>query len=110
MFIIIIYILFYLNHQGEQRGVMAKKIAIIVRDRKEETLRMAVGATLANDKVDVFIMDEKLETDYDLSVNLEMLTDLKARIFTNNQDNPFDQKKTREIARMLTEYDIVIPY
>ncbi len=89
---------------------MAKKIAILVRDRIQETLRMAVGATLANDNVDVFIMDEKLETDYDLSVNLEMLSDLKARIFTNNPDNPFDQKTTGEIARMLTEYDIVIPY
>ncbi|MDH4028558.1 MAG: hypothetical protein OEU95_06995 [Nitrospirota bacterium] len=89
---------------------MIKKIAIIVRDRKDEALRMAVGATLSNDKVDVFIMDEKLETDYDTSVNLQMLSDLNARIFSNNPDNPFEQRTTAEIAKMLTGYDVVIPY
>ena len=90
--------------------IMAKKIAILIRDRKEEAFRMAVGATLANDSVDVFVMDEKLETDYDMSVNLEMLTDLKARIFSNCPENPFEQKSTEDIAAMLTEYDVVIPY
>ena len=89
---------------------MAKKIAIIVRDRKQEALRMAVGATLANDEVNVFIMDEKLETDYDISVNIQMLADLKAGVFTNVPENQFEQKTTEEIARMLTECDVIIPY
>ena len=89
---------------------MPKKIAIVVTDRKHEALRMAVGATLANDEVSVFIMDEKLETDYDINVNLEMLSDLNASIFTNNRENPFEQKTIEDIARMLPEYDVVIPY
>jgi hypothetical protein len=89
---------------------MAKKIAIIVTDRKHEALRMAVGATLANDEVSVFIMDEKLEADYDMNVNLEMLSDLKVSIFTNNSENPFEQKTIEDIALMLPEYDVVIPY
>ncbi len=89
---------------------MVKKIAILVTDRKHEALRMAVGATLSNDEVNVFIMDEKLETDYDLSINLEMLSDLKVKIFSNNPDNQFEHKTTGEISSMLTEYDIVIPY
>lgn len=89
---------------------MVKKIAIIIRDRKDEALRMAVGATLSNDYVSVFIMDEKLETDYDTSVNLQMLSDLKVKIFSNNPENPFEQKNTEEIAAMLTEYDVIIPY
>ncbi len=89
---------------------MPKKIAIVVTDRKHEALRMAVGATLANDEVSVFIMDEKLETDYDINVNLEMLSDLKVSIFTNNRENPFEQKTIEDIARMLPEYDVVIPY
>ncbi|MBI5665049.1 MAG: hypothetical protein HZC49_08215 [Nitrospirae bacterium] len=89
---------------------MKKKIAIIVRDRKSEALRMAVGATLSNDEVSVFIMDDKLEMDDDTSVNIEMLSDLKAKIFSNNPENPFEQKTTEEIARMLSEYDVVIPY
>ncbi|MBI5408701.1 MAG: hypothetical protein HZA14_04985 [Nitrospirae bacterium] len=89
---------------------MTKKIAVIVRDRKHEALRMAVGATLSNDKVDVFIMNAKLETDDEISVNLEMLRDLKVNIFSNNPQNEFEHKTTEEIARLLPEYDVVIPY
>ncbi len=89
---------------------MAKRIAIIVRGRKHEALRMAVGATLSNDEVSVFIMDDKLETDDDLDVNLQMLSDLKVNIFTNNPENLFEQKTTEDIAHMLTEYDVVVPY
>ncbi len=89
---------------------MKKKIAVLVRDRKHEALRMAVGATLANDEVTVFIMDAALETDDEIDVNLEMLSDLKVKLFTNNQGNPFTQKTTEDIAHMLSEYDVVIPY
>lgn len=89
---------------------MAKKIAILIRDRKEEALRMAVGATLSNDKVDVFVMDDKLEMDYDTEVNLQMLSDLNVNVFSNNPDNPFEQKSIEDIARMLSDYDIVVPY
>ncbi len=89
---------------------MAKRIAIIVRGRKHEALRMAVGATLSNDEVSVFIMDDKLETDDDIDVNLQMLSDLKVNIFTNNPENLFEQKTTEDIAHMLTEYDVIVPY
>ena len=89
---------------------MAKKIAILVRDRKHEALRMAVGATLLNDKVSVFVMDDKLESDYDLDTNVQMLGDLNVKIYSNNPENKFDQKSDEEIAGMLTEYDVVIPY
>lgn len=89
---------------------MKKKIAILIRDRKAEALRMAVGATLSSDDVSVFIMDDKLEIDDDIDINIEMLSDLKAKIYSNNPENPFDQKTTAEIALMLSEYDVVIPY
>jgi len=89
---------------------MKKKIAILVRDRKAEALRMAVGATLSNDDVSVFVMDDKLEIDDDAEVNIEMLSDLNAKIFSNHPGNPFEQKTTAEIALMLSEYDVVIPY
>lgn len=89
---------------------MKKKIAVLVRDRKSEALRMAVGATLSNDDVSVFIIDDKLDIDDDTEVNLQMLSDLKAKIFSNNPENPFEQKTTAEIALMLSEYDVVIPY
>ncbi|MBI4848142.1 MAG: hypothetical protein HY808_06125 [Nitrospirae bacterium] len=89
---------------------MAKKIAVLVRDRKPEALRMAVGATLANDQVTVFVMDDELEEDDEISLNLEMLSSLRARIISNNKKNNFEQKTTEEIAAMLAEYDVIIPY
>ncbi len=89
---------------------MKKKIAVLVRDRKHEALRIAVGATLADDEMNIFIMDEKLEVNDKISANLEALESLNVRIFSNNPDNKFEQKTTEEIARMLPEYDVVIPY
>ncbi len=89
---------------------MTKKIAVLVRDRKHEALRMAVGATLMNDIVHVFVMNEKLENDEETETNLQMLEDLKARVFSNNPENEFEQKTIEEIAVMLTDYDVVVPY
>ncbi len=89
---------------------MAKKVAILVRDRQGEALRMAVGATLADDLVNVFIMDKKIEHNDDVDLNLETLPDLDVKIYSNNPDNPYEQKSTEEIARMLPEYDIIVPY
>ena len=89
---------------------MAKKVAILVRNREGEALRMAVGATLADDEINVFIMDKKIEHNEANDLNLETLTDLDVKIFSNNPANPYTQKSTEEIARMLSEYDVIIPY
>lgn len=90
---------------------MAKKrIAILVRDRKSEALRMSVGLTLADDEVNVFVMDDKLVADENMELNIETLKDLDCRVFTNNPENPFEQMSTEEIAKALTGYDVVIPY
>ncbi len=89
---------------------MAKKIAVLVRDRRQEALRMAVGLTLADDEVNVFIMDEKLEPDEEMALNLETLGDLDCKIFSNNPENKFERMTTEEIARALPNYDVVIPY
>lgn len=89
---------------------MAKKIAVLVTGRKHEALRMAVGATLLNDEAHVFVMDEKLESDEDIEMNLQMLEDLKAGVYSNNSENGFEQKTTEEIAGMLTDCDVAVPY
>ncbi len=89
---------------------MKKKIAIVVRDRKHEALRMAVGATLADDEVNVFVMDDEILHDEEIDVNLQMLTDLGIPIYTNNAANPYEQKSTDEIGIMLGNFDAVIPY
>ncbi len=89
---------------------MKKKIAILIRDRQHEALRMAVGATLSNDEVNVFIIDHKLEADEEIETNIQMLSDLKAKVFSDNPKNMVEQKSIEDIAGMLPEYDVVIPY
>lgn len=89
---------------------MAKKIAVLVRDRKAEALRMAVGLTLADDEVNVFVIDKKLESDENIDLNVETLGDMDAKIFSNNPENKFEQMTTEQIARALTGYDVIIPY
>ncbi len=89
---------------------MAKKIAVVVRERQAEALRMAVGLTLADDEVNVFVMDRKLESDEATDLNVETLGDMDAKIFTNNPENKFEQMTTEQIAKALAGYDVVIPY
>ncbi len=40
---------------------MAKRIAVLVRDRRGEALRMALGLTLMDDAVDVYLLDGRFE-------------------------------------------------
>ncbi|MEJ2696181.1 MAG: hypothetical protein P8013_05995 [Candidatus Sulfobium sp.] len=89
---------------------MKKKIAVLVRDRQGEALRMAVGLTLEDDEVNVFVMDDKLSDDEAIKVNLETLKDLDIRMYSNNPDNGLEVMNTEEIARALVNYDNVIPY
>lgn len=89
---------------------MAKKIAVLVRDRKHEALRMSVGLTLADDEVNVFLMDDKIVPDDEMSLNIETLGDMDVKIFTNNPENSYQQMSTEDIAKALAGYDVVIPY
>jgi hypothetical protein len=90
---------------------MAKKIAVVVRDRQAEAFRMAVGLTLEDDEVNVFVMDRKLDdSDEDLNLNIETCNDLDVKIYSNNPENNFEQMSTDDIARALVNYDSVLPY
>jgi hypothetical protein len=89
---------------------MTKKVAVLVRDRQNEALRMALGLTLADNSVSVFVMDTRLASDKNIELSVETLGDMNAKIYSNNPENGFTQMATEEIAQALTEYDIVIPY
>jgi len=89
---------------------MAKKVAVLVRDRQHEALRMALGLTLDDNAVSVFVMDRKLPSDENIDLSVENLGDMDAKIFSNNPENKFEQMTTEQIARTLTEYDAVISY
>ncbi len=88
-----------------------KKVAVVVRDRQDEALRMAVGLTIMVDHIDVFVLDRQVEKNEKNELNLETLKELGRPIYTNTEKNPeMEFLSTEEIARRLLEYDHVIPY
>ncbi len=90
---------------------MAKKIAILVRDRQGEGLRMGVGAMLADDLITVFVMDRKVEETDDNMMNLETMNDMDIKTYTNFKGNEnIEYLSTEEIAKKLLEFDTILPY
>ena len=90
---------------------MANRIAVLIRDRQEEGLRMAVGLTLKDDKVDVYVLDRGLEASENNSLNLETLELLESEVFTNVEgDDGLTFIPTEDLAEKLTGYNSVLPY
>jgi len=90
---------------------VAKKIAVVVRDRQSEALRMAVGMILLDDIIDVYVLDRKVEDNDQNNLNLETMGDLDISLYTNTKENGNMIKlTTREIADRLLDYDTVLMY
>jgi hypothetical protein len=87
-----------------------KKIAVIVRERQAEALRMAVGLAILN-SVDIYIMDRKLELTDEISLNLEMIREMRLGLYTNTPINEgVEYISTEALAKRLLEYDNILPY
>ena len=54
---------------------MAKKIAVLVRERQGEALRMAIGLTLRDDIVDVYVLDRPVDATEDNALSIELSFD-----------------------------------
>jgi hypothetical protein len=88
-----------------------KRIAVVVRDRQAEALRVAGGLTLADDAIEVFVLDRKLnKSDSEVAQPLELVTDLELKVYSNNAENGFTTISLEEMAKKLLEYDFVVPY
>ena len=88
-----------------------KKIAVIVRDRQGEALRVAGGLTLADDTIEVFILDRKLDkNDPEIAQPLELVNDLELKVYSNNAENGYTTITLDEMSKKLLEYDFVVPY
>ena len=90
---------------------MPKHIAVLVRDRQGEALRMSVGITLMDDIVDVYVLDRKVVDNEENAMNLEMIKDMELKVFTNFKDNAeLEFISTGDLARKLLTYDNILPY
>ncbi len=90
---------------------MVKKIAVLVRDRQSEALRMSLGLTLVDDIIDVYVLDGKLEGTEQDQLNLELMKEMEIKIYSNDQGNEgVEYLSTEEIAQKLLKYDHILPY
>ena len=88
-----------------------KKIAVIVRDRQGEALRVAGGLTLADDTIEVFILDRKLDKNNpEIAQPLELVTELDLKVYSNNAENGATTISLEEMAKKLLEYDFAVAY
>ena len=90
---------------------MSKKIAVLIRENQEEGFRMAVGAILLDDAVEVYVLDKMVEENESNKINLEALNDFDIPLFSNIKENKdLEYLSIEQIASKLTDYDLVIPY
>ncbi|GMR06010.1 MAG: hypothetical protein BMS9Abin25_0591 [Gammaproteobacteria bacterium] len=91
---------------------MVKKIAVLVRDRQGEALRMSLGLSLVDDIIDVYVLDGKLAGTEQDQLNLELMKELEIKIYSNYKkgNESMEYLSTEEIAQKLLEYDHVLPY
>lgn len=95
-----------------------KNIAVIIRERRSEALRMAIGLSILNN-VNIFLMDGKLNMTEDILMNLEMAKELRLKIYTNdlecfeqlkNINQDIEYQSTEDIAKKILEYDNILAY
>ncbi len=91
---------------------MAKKrIAVLVRDRQGEALRMSLGLLLLDDVVDVYVLDRELERTEENVLHLETMNEMDVKLYTNRvQSGGMEHLATEEVAQKLSHYDHIVPY
>lgn len=90
---------------------MSKKVAVLVRDRQGEALRMSIGITLMDDLIDVYVLDRKVEDTENNALNLETMKEMDMQGYTNHMGNVgMKYLSTEEIAQRLLECDHILAY
>lgn len=90
---------------------MAKRLGVLVRERQAEALRVAVGLTLKDDLVEVFVLDRKVADTPENATNVEMLKELEMRVATNCAENAdLELLSNADLARRIAACDIILPY
>jgi len=90
---------------------MSKKIAVVIRDRQDEAIRMSIGLTLMDDSVDVFLLDKDLVKTKDNELNIETLDEMDIKTYSNVEGSTESTYiPTATMARELLSYDHILPY
>ena len=94
---------------------MKKKIAVLVRERTDEALRMALGLTLCDDAVDVYLTEAAPSASEQNRMSIDMLRTMGAGLYLlpgycEAADPVFKPVSGRDMPAALLDYDTVIAY
>ena len=94
-----------------------KKVVVLIKDPEQqyEGLRTSLGMTLYNTRVQMFIIDHEIAgMDEAYRDNMGFLDEMEGERFSNNLTNVekygFKYADKKEMAMMLREADLVIPF
>ncbi|MDA8387799.1 MAG: hypothetical protein M0Z58_03910 [Nitrospiraceae bacterium] len=87
-----------------------KKIAVLVRERTDEALRMALGLTLCDDALDVYLTGAAPAGSEQNRMSIDMLRTMGAGLYSLFETGDFTLVSERDMPRALLDYDIVIAY
>lgn len=89
----------------------SKKIAVIVSDRQDEGLRMALGLTLEGDEISVFNLGSPIEMNDGNEMNVEALGEFDCLLYSvNEKDAAFTQINMHNMPAKLLEFNDVLSY
>jgi hypothetical protein len=90
---------------------MSKKIAVVVRDRQSEALRMAIGIILLDDVIEIYVLDRKIEETEQNQLYLKSIQDFEIQAYSNVKANDtMEYLSIEDISRQLSQYDHVLAY
>ena len=90
---------------------MSKKIAVVVRDRQDEAIRMSIGLTLMDDSVDVFMLNNKLVKTKENALNIDTLEEMGVNVYSNVEgDVESSFEPSNLMAKNILSYDHVLAY
>ena len=91
--------------------MMSKKIAVVVRDRQSEALRMAIGIILLDDIVEIYVLDKEIEKTEQNQLYLDSIQDFEIQTYSNVKANDtMEYLSIEDISRQLSQYDHVLAY
>ena len=90
---------------------MNKKLAVVIRTRQSEALRMSIGLILVDDTVDVFVINHKLEHSEHTALNIETIQEMEMNIYSNIvHGDEVTYISMPDMAGKLLTYDHVLAY
>lgn len=90
---------------------MSKRIAVVVRDRQDEAIRMSIGLTLMDDSVDVFMLNRQLIKTKENALNIDTLEEMGVKVYSNIEGDAESSYVSSDLmAKDILSYDHILAY